>query len=203
MSVGTGPQTPPAYAAQAGFHRWSVNDYHRFIELGILGEDDCVEFLEGFVVNKTVHNPPHDVSVQKLTKRLVRFAPPGWEVRIQSAITLINSEPEPDAVMARGDESTFVRRNPHAPDIGLIVEVADSSLQIDREDNGRIYAEAGLPMYWIINVIDRQVEVYTDPRPSIPAPKYATRVDYKAGDLIPLVLAGQVIVHFAVDELMG
>lgn len=202
MSVGTGPH-PPAYAAHAGFHRWSVDEYHRFIELGILTEDDRVELLEGHVVNKMAHNPPHDVAVQRLTKRLVRSAPTGWEVRIQSAITLTDSEPEPDAVVARGDDSTFARRHPYTSDIGLVVEVADSSLQIDRQDKRRIYAEAGLPVYWIVNVIDRQVEVYTNPQTSATTPDYNTRVDYKSGDSVPFVLDGQVVAQFPVDDLIG
>jgi Uncharacterized protein conserved in cyanobacteria len=202
MSVGTGPQ-PPAYAAQAGFHRWSIDEYHRFIELGILTEHDRVELLEGHVVNKMAHNPPHDVAVQRLNNRLVRLNLSGWETRIQSAITLAQSEPEPDAVVARGNESTYTNRHPHAQDIGLVVEVADSSLQIDREDKCRIYAEAGLPVYWIVNVNDRQVEVYTDPQSAATVRAYATRTDYRSGNSVPLVLDGQVVARFPVDDLIG
>jgi hypothetical protein len=202
MSVGTAPPTP-AYAAYAGLHRWSVADYHRFIELGILTEDDRVELLEGNVVNKMPRNPPHDVALQRLTKRLVRLAPLGWETRIQSAITLSDSEPEPDAVLARGDENTYAQRHPHPPDIGLAVEVSASSLTIDRVDKGRIYAHAALPVYWVINVMDSQIEVYTDPRPLDPIPNYATRTDYQIGDSVPLILDGQQLALLSVVELIG
>lgn len=202
MSTGTAPAMP-LYAAQAGLHRWSVADYHRFIELGILTEDDRVELLEGNVVTKMAHNPPHDVAVQRLTKRLVRLAPTGWEVRIQSAITLADSEPEPDGVVARGDESTFAHRHPQPADIGLVVEVSSSSLQIDRTDKGRIYAQAGLPIYWIINVVDRQIEVYTNPQSVGSSPNYATRTDYHSGALVPLVLDTRPIAQLPVDELLG
>lgn len=202
MSVVT-QLNPPAYAAHAGFRRWSVDEYHRFIELGILNEDDRVELLDGNVVLKMAHNPPHDISVQKLTKRLVRVAPEGWEVRIQLAITLAESEPEPDAVLARGPEDTFSTRHPHAPDIGLVVEVSASSLPIDRSDKGRIYAQAQLPIYWIINVEERQIEVYTDPKSSDPIPAYAARIDYKVGESVPLVLDGKLVASIPVSELMG
>jgi Uma2 family endonuclease len=181
----------------------TVAHYHRLIELGILTEDDRVELLEGNLVVKMAHDPPHDVAVQRLTKRLVRLAPPGWEVRIQSAITLADSEPEPDAVLARGDESTFAHRHPQPTDIGLIVEVSSSSLSIDRADKGRIYSQAGLPIYWIVNVIDRQIEVYTDPQPTDPEPKYATRSDYHLGDTVALTLDGSLIANFPVSELLG
>jgi Uma2 family endonuclease len=202
MSVGTAPSAP-AYAAYAGLHRWSVADYHRFIELGILTEDDRVELLEGNVVNKMPRNPPHDVAVQRLNNRLVRMNLAGWETRIQSAITLSDSEPEPDAVLARGDESTYARRHPQPGEIGLVVEVSASSLLIDRVDKGRIYAHAGLPVYWIINVIDCQVEVYTDPRPFDPIPNYAARTDYRIGDSVPLVLDGRQIPQLPVAELVA
>jgi len=202
MSVGTIPQLP-VYASQAGFRRWSVAEYHRFIELGILNEYDRVELLEGNVVNKMAHNPPHDAAVQKLTKRFVRLAPEGWEARIQLAVTLVDSEPEPDAVLASGDESAFNSHHPTAPEIGLVVEVSDSSLSIDRRDKGRIYSHANLPIYWIVNIVDRQIEVYTDPRPNDAIPSYGSRVDYKSGDAVPFILDGNLIAQILVNDILG
>jgi hypothetical protein len=119
------------------------------------------------------------------------------------AATLGESEPEPDAILARGDANTFAHRHPGPADIGLLVEVSDSTLGFDRVDKGRIYAGASLPIYWIINVIDRQVEVYTDPRPNDPATVYAKRIDLKPGDSVPFILDGQLIAHLAVSDLLG
>ena len=76
-------------------------------------------------------------------------------------------------------------------------------MQIDREDKGRIYAEAGLTTYWIVNVNERQVEVYTDPQSSASTHEYRKRVDYKSGDSVRFVLDGQVIAQFPVDDLIG
>jgi len=186
-----------------GFRLWTVAEYHRFIEEGILKEIDRVELLEGYVVKKLAHSLPHDATVQKLNKRLVRLAPAGWEVRIQSAVTLTDSEPEPDAVLASGDESAFDTQHPTASEIGLVLEVSDSSLTIDRKDKGRIYSCANLPIYWIVNVVERQIEVYTDPRPSDPVPAYATRTDYMPGDSVPLILDGTVIAQIPVSDILA
>jgi Uma2 family endonuclease len=189
--------------SRAMFHRYSVATYQHLTRLGVFMEDDNVELVDGYVLNKMAHNPPHDVAVQRLTKRLVRLAPPGWEVRIQLAVTLANSEPEPDAVFARGDENTFAKRHPGPADIGFVAEVSATSLDFDRLDKGRIYAQAAIPSYWIINVIDRQIEVYADPRPADPVPSYATRTDYKAGDSVPLLLDGQTVAQIPVNDLLS
>src|SRR5437764_11230931 len=153
----------PYQGTVAGFRRFTVSEYHRLIELGILTEDDNLELLDGYLVHKTSRNPPHDAAIQKGLKKWLRLLPPGWDLRVQSAITLTESEPEPDFAIVRGDETVYVSRHPAAADIGLVVEVSDSTLPGDRDDKGRIYARAGLQCYWIVNLNDRQIEVYTAP----------------------------------------
>src|SRR5438132_62975 len=98
----------PIQGTMAGFRRFSVAEYHRLIQIGILTEDDNLELLEGYLVHKMSRNPPHDGTIQKVMKRLLRFHPAGWEVRVQSAITLPESEPEPDLAVVRGDENTYL-----------------------------------------------------------------------------------------------
>jgi Uma2 family endonuclease len=193
----------PAYFAHRGFRRLSVADYHRMIDVGILTEDDGIELLEGYMVNKMSQNPPDSNSGSNAEDTLRDLLPSGWRLRAEKPITLTDSEPEPDIVLARGDRSTYRTRHPGAGDIGLVVEVSDTSLLVDRSDMGRIYARANLPVYWIINVVDRQVEVYTDPRPTDPIPAYATRSDYRSGDAVPLVLDAQAVAHIPVDDLLG
>src|ERR1051325_6798034 len=100
------------------FRRFTVDEYHRMIESGILTDEDKVELLEGYVVEKMPRNPPHDVVIQRLNKRLTRLSLADWEVRIQSAITLSDSEPEPDVVLARGDDHTFANRHPNPAELG-------------------------------------------------------------------------------------
>jgi Uma2 family endonuclease len=184
-----------------GFRRFTVTEYHRLIELGILTEDDNLELLDGYLVHKMSPNPPHDAAIQKGVKKWLRLLAPGWDLRVQSAITLTDSEPEPDFAIVRGDEQTYVIRHPAAADIGLVVEVSDSTLPGDRDDKGRIYAAAGINYYWIVNLNDRQVEVYTSPSGPAPDPKFAQRVDYQAGASIALLL-GTTLVQVAVQDLL-
>lgn len=200
MSVVTSMRQP-SFVKHAAFRRFTVDEYHKMIQAGILDDEDKVELLEGFVVEKMPRNPPHDVSIQRLTKRTVRIAP-GWEVRIQSAITLPDSEPEPDVTLARGDDSTFAHRHPAPGEIGMVIEVADSSLDRDRDDKGCIYARAGVAVYWIVNLVDRQIEVYTQPSGPADAPGYGQRQDYHIGDSAPVVLDGQQVALLSVAEIL-
>jgi Uma2 family endonuclease len=203
MSIATPPAPPlgPSAMSRAMFPRFSVAKYQYLTRLGVFTEDDNVELVEGYVVLKMARNPPHCNSLQRLMNWLVRLGLPGWMVRILMAVTLADSEPEPDAVLARGDENSFAQHHPGPADIGLVFEVADSSLAFDRTDKARAYARANLPVYWIINVVDRQV--YTDPRPADPVPAYAARTDYRAGDSVPLLLDGRVVAQVPVNDLLG
>lgn len=192
---------PPSFASFTAFRRFTVDEYHRMIESGILNDEDKVELLEGYVVEKMPRNPPHDVVIQRLNKRLTRLNLSGWEIRVQSAVTLTDSEPEPDVALVRGDDHTFANRHPLPHELGAVIEVADSTLARDRQDKSRIYARAGVAVYWIVNLVDSQIEVYTVP--SGDGAIYGTRVDYRAGEAVPLVLDGAEIARFAVNEILG
>jgi Uma2 family endonuclease len=186
----------------AGFRRFSVAEYHRLIQLGILTEDDNLELLEGYLVHKMSRNPPHDATIQKVMKQLLRALTSGWELRVQCAITLPESEPEPDLAVVRGDENTYLTHHPSSADVGLLIEVSDSTLDGDRTDKGRICARAGIVCYWIVNLIDSQIEVYTLPSGPTTDPHFAQRVDYRRADTVPLVLDGIPIANLAVRDLL-
>ncbi len=192
----------PYQGTTAGFRRFTVAEYHRLIELGFLTEDDNLELLEGYLVHKMSRNPPHDAALQKGTKKWLRLLPPGWDLRVQSAVTLTDSEPEPDFAIVRGDETAYLTHHPTAADVGLVVEVSDSTLPGDRDDKGRIYAGAGIQCYWIVNINDRQVEVYTSPSGPTLDPKFAQRVDHRAGDTVSLHLGGVTPIQLAVLDLL-
>jgi Uma2 family endonuclease len=121
---------------------------------------------------------------------------------VQSAVTTLESEPEPDVVVVRGGARDFVKRHPGPEQIGLVVEVADTSLTHDRTVKGRIYARAGIANYWIVNLIDRRIEVYSDPAPRARKPVYRARRDFGPGEAIPLSLGGRVIARVDVDALL-
>jgi Uma2 family endonuclease len=193
----------PLLGTLAGFRRFSVAEYHRLTEIGILTEDDNLELIEGYLVLKMARNPPHDGTILRAQKRLLKALPAGWDVRIQCAVTLAESEPEPDLAVVREDAAGYMTRHPGPADVGLIVEVSDSTLAGDRADKGRIYARAGIPHYWIINLPDRLVEVYEGPSGPAAVPGYAQRQDRRPGDTVPLILDGALIATLTVQELMG
>jgi Uma2 family endonuclease len=192
----------PTRAVMAGFRRFSVKEYHQLINMGILTEDDNLELLEGYLVQKMTRNPPHDAAIQKGSKRLYRYLPTGWDIRVQCAVTFSESEPEPDFAIVRGDETSYLSRHPVATDIGSLIEVSDSTLDSDREDKGRIYARASVSCYWIVNLIDRIIEVYTAPSGPVQSPAYGNRQDYRPGDLVPLVLDGAIVAQVPVADLL-
>lgn len=192
----------PLLGTMAGFRRFSVPEYHRLIDIGLLTEDDNLELLEGYLVLKMSRNPPHDWVIQRSNRLLLAVLPPNWDIRVQSAITLSESEPEPDITLVRGDTSAFRTRHPGPNDIGTLIEVADSTLLGDRADKGRIYARANVPIYWIINLIDRQIEVYEQPSGPTAAPAYAKTTIYLAGDSLPLMLDGVTAATFAVQDIL-
>jgi Uma2 family endonuclease len=146
-------------------------------------------------------NPPHAGTLHKAFKRLLGVLPAGWDIRSQSAVRLGGSEPEPDLAVVREDPVGYSTRHPAAADVGLVIEVSDSTLAGDRADKGRIYARAGIPFYWIVNVVNTQVEVYTTPGGSDPAFAYAQRQDHGIGDSVGLTLNGNAILSIPVRDL--
>jgi Uma2 family endonuclease len=181
--------------------RFTVAEYHEMIQRGILGEEDHAELLEGYVVTKMPHNPPHDSTVTRIQRRLMRLLSDDWLVRIQCAITTRDSEPEPDIVVARGTDASFETRHPGPADVFLLIEVADSTLLNDRIEKARLYARAKIQIYWIVNIPEMHIEVYTDPRGGR-SPAYRRRQDYGIDESVPLVLGTQVIAHLPVRQLM-
>ena len=127
--------------------------------------------------------------------------PAGWDIRIQSAITLDDSEPEPDVAVVLGDDSTFRRRHPIPADIGLVIEVSESSLAQDRTEKYAIYARANIANYWIVNLVDAQVEVFSQPRATVQRPSYRKHSEYRKDDSVPLVLVGRRL-SIPVDDLI-
>ena len=143
--------------------RWTVEEYHKLIDIGLFANDQRFELLEGWIVSKMSRNPPHESSVHLTNNECKRRLPSGWDTRIQSAITLEDSEPEPGVAIVKGDARTYACRHPSPSDIAVVVEVVDSSLLDDRRRKMRSYARAGIVKYWIVNLSLSQVEVYTDP----------------------------------------
>jgi Uma2 family endonuclease len=186
----------------AGFRRFTVAEYHKLIEIGVLTENDHLELLDGYLVEKMPHNPVHDGTLQKVNRRLLALLPTGWEARVQMAITLSASEPEPDVAVVRESPDAYTLRHPGPSDFGIVVEVSNTTLDSDRDDKIPLYARDSLPVYWIVNLIDRQIEVHEQPSGAASSPSYGTRNTYKLGDTVPVSLAGTVVGSIPVVDLL-
>jgi len=182
---------------------FTVAEYHQMIDAGILGETDAVELLEGWITPKMPRKPPHDAVVSIVQNRVIGpRLPQGWFCRGRSAITTDDSEPEPDVVVARGTEYDILIRHPGPGELALVVEVADASLAYDRTIKARISARAGIPVYWIVNLIDGRLEVFSDPTGPDPDPAYRQRRDLATHEVVPLVVDGTEVARFGVSEII-
>jgi len=179
----------------------TVDEYDRMVESGAIGEDEPVELLGGELVPKMGQNPDHVWSVDYLDQALsVYGAGAAWHVRKEHPVRIPEfDEPEPDVAIVRGPRAAFRGRHPEPADIALITEVGDASLPRDRGDKWIAYGRAGIPVYWIVNLRDRQVEVYTNPDP---AGGYRSRVDYRPGDDVPVIIDGREVCRIAVADLL-
>jgi hypothetical protein len=188
---------PPAFPVRP----FSVAEYHRLAEAGVLAEDEPVELLEGWIVPMMMRNPSHDATIELVEAALRSRLPNGWRVRVQSAVTTADSEPEPDAAVVRGAIRDYLDHHPAPADVALVVEVAESSLERDRQKL-RLYARAGVPICWIVNLVDSRVEVYSEPNAEKAVPAYRQQATYAAGDRVPLVVDAEPIATIPAGELL-
>jgi Uma2 family endonuclease len=148
----------------AAVRRFTVEDYHRLIELGFLTEGDRLELIRGELIEMATKGTPHTVCGGLLCRQLDRLVGESAAIRGQDPITLlIDSEPEPDVVIARGQLETYVHHHPYAEDIILIIEVSDTTLNFDQTTKLKLYAEAGISDYWIANLNAQQLERHSQP----------------------------------------
>ncbi len=147
--------------------RWTRAEYAKLISTGLLGPGDKIELLGGQLCVSEPQNSPHARAISLGLETIQRALAPGWHVRVQLPIALDDeSEPEPDLAVISGGPRDYTD-HPSRP--SLVVEVADSSLALDREHKGSLYARARLPEYWIVNLVDRVLEVYREPAPDAAA----------------------------------
>jgi len=177
-------------AIERPLHRFTLEKYHWLIEHGFFQPEDRVELIEGFLVEMSPMHPPHAFTVDSLTEELITKIKRRAQVRMQQPITLPKqiTEPEPDFVLAVRAQY-YRTRHPLPADILLVGEVSDSTLAYDRGRKARLYAEARLPEYWIVNLIDNVLEVYHDPMGSGNKAGYKSQLIYKPGETVaPIAL---------------
>jgi Uma2 family endonuclease len=148
--------------------RWKRSEYDRLVELGMF-EREPLELVGGQLIVAEPQSAYHASAVRTVDYVLRGVLPPGWIVSVQAPVSLDDeSEPEPDLAVVAGRPTDYREAHPSRP--VLAVEVAESSLSFDRVRKGSLYARAGIPDYWIVNLVDRVLEVRRDPGPEPAAP---------------------------------
>ena len=205
---------PPRLHGLAELWPLSLDQYHRMIASGIVGEGAPVEFIAGYLVSKdrgrgygVTHGPTHASAVQEIYDQVRAALPRPIVVRSQLPITLgpadlpgAGHEPEPDLSVARGPKSRYRDHHPGPSELLLVAEAADSSLTADRRSKAGLYASAGIAPYWIVNLVTRQLEVYTNPNPV--TGQYDSREVLTEDQEVTLVLEGSPPVTFRVKDLL-
>ncbi len=164
--------------------KWSIDDYHRMIETGILSSRQ-VELLDGEIVEMSPETPIHYTTAKQGTKYLEELLSGKADVRFNGPITLSDSEPEPDIAIVRLPESAYKDRHPAPKDIFWIVEVAKTSLKKDLEIKLAIYATAEIQEYWVLDLSKKQVIVFRNPQ----GDKYIEEDIIREGIITPLAFA--------------
>jgi len=149
-------------------HRWTRDEYERLLDQGFFDEDDPIELLDGLLLVKEPQHSPHRTAVLLVAKAVEQAFGDGWFVQTQSPIILDDrSEPEPDVCVIAGSPRDYVEAHPRRP--ALIVEVAESGLRVARGRKAVAYARALIADYWIVNLVDRVLEVHREPARPGPA----------------------------------
>jgi Uma2 family endonuclease len=202
MTVTTRPKSQPGIPGwiPPRIHRMTVEEYERMVARGFIPSRNRLHLINGFLVEKMTHNPPHAISYQRCGGELGRVTPPGWHVRPALPIRLPGqaSEPEPDHCVVRGTIDDYLEQHPGAADIALVVEIADSSLADDREYAAHLYGPAGIPACWIVDVNGLRVEVHTGPGPA----GYGSIEVFTEGQSVPLVIDGREVGRIAVADIL-
>jgi Uma2 family endonuclease len=169
----THPQAADSIGVMASYEtrtrRFSRAEYERLIELDVFQPGEAIELIGGELMVAEPQGAAHYTAICKTAKALESAFGPGWSVRTQGPIGLDqDSEPEPDVAVVPGSPDDYGRAHPARP--ALTVEVAESSLEFDRQRKGSLYARAGLLDYWVLNLVDSVLEVYREPVPESAAP---------------------------------
>lgn len=166
---------------------FTVHDYHRMGEAGILSKDDRVELIYGEILAMSPIGPRHNAAVDRATRAMVNITGERAIVRVQGSVGLDEyDEPQPDVVLLRPKEDFYAPQLPGPPDILLIVEIAESSLEYDRSIKARLYAETGISEYWVADLKNDCLFVYSDLRDkSYRLVRQFHRGDFIAPQLLP------------------
>jgi len=187
--------THPRLASPA-VYRMTIDEFDRIADQL---NDDQVELVDGYLLGRDDMNPPHVLVTERLRRRFDRVVLAGWFAREVKPISIPDfDEPRPDLAIVRGDPETYDKRHPGPAQVAVIVEVSMASLDRDRGAKQVAYARGGIPVYWVVNLIDRRVELYTDPTPT----GYRSKDEFKTGADVPLVVEGAIVGRIPVSDIL-
>ena len=160
-------------------HRFSVEDYYRMAETGVLRPGARVELLEGKIIDKSPIGPFHGGLVNRLIRIFTKLAKGRWTMSAQNPLRLDEfSEPEPDVMLLKPSADDYTSRHPGQDDVFLLIEVSDSTIDFDREEKLPAYGRAGVAEVWIVNLNDLALEIYREPQ----FDGYSSKTVLRAGD---------------------
>jgi Uma2 family endonuclease len=193
------PPQPPAVGLTP--YLFTVKQYQKMEEVGVFGSDR-VELIEGCVVWREPMGPRHNAALGRANRQLAARVPPGHYVRVQMDVALTNNQPIPDGAVVVGvNDDDYADHHPAPADVALIVEVSDSTLDTDQTTKLRLYARDRIVVYWIVNIPDRQLEVYTQPGGSSD-PTYHARAVFAPTDSVTVSIAGAAVGPILVADLL-
>jgi hypothetical protein len=195
----------PTQATGSGVvpYRLNVRQFKMMIDAGIFPENAHVELLGGRLVDQMTKHPPHDFTVGRFSRALRELLPGDWFVREEKSLQLGGFwRPEPDIAVVRGPDTLYSNRDPNADDVALIVEVADSSYAKDRGLKWRAYAAAGIPVYLIVHLAARRIEVHCNPVGQGRRAAYQDSETYIESAEVPIVIDGGEVGRLAVRNLL-
>ncbi len=180
-------------------YRMTLEKYESLIASGFFAKHDDVHLINGYVVNRMAESPLHGAVLEAVRIAIEAILLAAWHTRSQSGLRIPAqvSIPRPDLAVVRGTPRDYLKRYPDAADAALVAEVSISSLDEDRA-MAEIYGKAGIPVYWIVNLVDGQVEVYSDPGPS----GYRSHEVLAPGHVLSVVIDGVVIGEIPVADIL-
>ena len=194
------PTSAPSPCLARSLYRLTVRQFERMMADGTIAEDERVELIEGLLVGRTRRGRGEIVAGNKGLRVLWRMIPPGWHVA--KGVPILTSDwsrPEPDLAVIRGTVEDDEDRPVTADDTAMVVEIAGPNLASDRADMARVYATAGIPVYWIVDLAAGQVEIFSDPGRD----GYQSHQVLGRGQDVPVVVAGIETAWIAVSDLLA
>jgi Uma2 family endonuclease len=190
---------PAASQSRPRHYRFTVAQFSQMRRDGTIGPQERVELIDGLVVTKVSKNPPHILVGKLLFSALQGIIPAGWHVTKDDDVAVSNhDQPQPDLAVVRGSPRDYVDRYATAADIALAAEISESTLASDRLVKMPRYASGKIPVYWIVNLVDLQLEVYSNPVGAM----YTDRTVFTPGQEIPVLIDERPVGRIAVSEIL-